>query len=165
MLTPASTAQTTYYKAGDEVTFGWNYTSLSIPPHAIDIYVTCTANSATYTISNNMTFHSSAKVVWDTKAEQTGANPLLTDQYTLVIHDAAKDVTQVASAGYLGAYRQFTFGMYTPQPYENRSTWQCAVCSGAMSDMERQTLKFMFGMCIITILSFTWFVGGIGLLH
>lgn len=122
MLTPASTAQTTYYKVGDEVTFGWNYTSLSIPPHAVDVYVTCTANSATYTVSNNMTFHSSAKVVWDTKPEKTGDNPLLTDQYTLVIHDAAKDVTQVASAGYLGAYQQFTFGMYTPQPYENRSS-------------------------------------------
>lgn len=31
-----------------------------------------------------------------------------------------------------------------------------------MSDAERQAIKFMFGMCGITILSFTWFVGGFG---
>lgn len=121
LLTPATTAQTTYYKAGDKVTFGWNYTSLSIPPHAVDVYVTCAANSATYTISNNMTYHSSAKVVWDTAPETVGENPLLTDHYTLVVYDAAKDPTQAASAGYLGAYNQYQFPLYTPRPYQNRT--------------------------------------------
>ena len=182
MLTPATTAATTYYKVGDYVTFGWNYTSLSVTPAHIDVYVTCTANSATYTISNNASYHSTGLAVWNTSADATGAAPLLTDQYTLVIHDAAKDVTAVASAGYLGTYDQFTFGMYTPQPYVGkdrehapssarvgirlmgRIEWKCAVCSGALSDMERQTVKFMFGMCIVTVLSFTWFVGGTGLL-
>lgn len=38
--------------------------------------------------------------------------------------------------------------------------WKCATCSGALSDMERQTLKFVLGMCTITVLSFTWFAGG-----
>jgi hypothetical protein len=28
--------------------------------------------------------------------------------------------------------------------------------------MDRQTLKFVFGMCTITVLSFTWFAGGFG---
>ena len=42
--------------------------------------------------------------------------------------------------------------------------WVCATCSGALSDMERQTLKFVFGMCAITVLSFTWFAGGCGVL-
>ena len=37
----------------------------------------------------------------------------------------------------------------------------CATCSGALSDMERQTLSFMLGMVMVTILSFTWFVGGL----
>ena len=36
----------------------------------------------------------------------------------------------------------------------------CATCSGAMSEMERQTLKFVFGMGAIAVLSFTWFAGG-----
>ena len=120
MLTPA-TAATTYYKVGNNITFGWNYTSLSNEPKAIDVYVTCPANSATYTISNNMTFHTSAKVFWDTLPEQTGDNPLLTEHYTLVIHDAAKDPSQMASAGNLGAYSQFRFAMYTPQTYQNLS--------------------------------------------
>ncbi len=40
--------------------------------------------------------------------------------------------------------------------------WVCAVCSAALSDTERQALKFMFGMASITVLSFTWFVGGFG---
>lgn len=30
--------------------------------------------------------------------------------------------------------------------------------------MEIHTLKFMLGMCMITILSFTWFAGGFGAL-
>ena len=38
----------------------------------------------------------------------------------------------------------------------------CATCSGALSNTERQTLKFLFGMGIITIMSFTWFAGGFG---
>ena len=121
MLTPATTT-TTFYKAGSNITFGWNYTSLSNQPHAIDVYVTCASNSATYTISNNMTFHSSAKVVWETEPEITGANPLLTGDYTLVIHDAGQDVTQIASAGNLGAYSgQSHFPIYTPMPYQNRT--------------------------------------------
>lgn len=40
--------------------------------------------------------------------------------------------------------------------------WKCAVCSAALSDTERQAMKFMFGMAAVTVLSFTWFVGGLG---
>ena len=117
MLTPDTTAATTYYKVGDYVTFGWNYTSLSVKPSKIDVYVTCTANSATYTIANNASYQPTGHAVWNTSADATGKAPLLTDQYTLVIHDAAKDVTARASAGYLDTYEQFVFGMYTPQAY------------------------------------------------
>lgn len=99
------------------MTFGWNYTSLSIKPSKIDVYVTCAANSATYTISNNASYHPTDQAVWNTSEDATGKAPLLTDKYTLVIHDAAKDVTARASPGYLAAYDEFIFGMYTPQPY------------------------------------------------
>ena len=186
MLTPSALAQTTYYKIGDTVTFGWNYTSLSIAPSNVDILVSCSANSATYTLSNNASFASTGSVQWDTKPDETGTAPLLTETYTLVIHDASKDVTAVASAGQLGSYDQFYFGMYVPQAYTPRSgkqirkqshppaygdlkltvdgmaEWTCAVCSAALSDTERQALRFMFGMATVTVLSFTWFVGGFG---
>ncbi|KAI4132296.1 MAG: hypothetical protein LQ338_000757 [Usnochroma carphineum] len=161
MITPSALAQTSYYKVGDHVTFAWNYTSLSVKPSKIDVYVTCTTNSATYTISNNATFEPTGNLVWDTKPEASGTAPLLVGTYTLVIHDASKDITAIPQAGHLGAYDQFTFGMYTPQPYTPLSEgWKCATCSGAMSSMDLHALKSMLGMCIITTLSFTWFAGG-----
>ncbi len=121
LLTPAAITQTTYYKIGDSVSFVWNYTSLSVAPSNVDILVSCTANSATYTLSSNASFASTGSVVWDTKPDETGTAPLLTETYTLVIHDALKDTTQVAEAGHLGTYNQYTFGMYVPQKYTPRS--------------------------------------------
>ncbi|KAL8986846.1 MAG: hypothetical protein Q9169_008751, partial [Polycauliona sp. 2 TL-2023] len=117
MITPSAIAQTSYYKVGDYVTFAWNYTSLSVEPPKIDVFVSCQANSATYAISNNASFEPTGSVVWDTKPEASGTAPLLTETYTLIIHDASKDVTSVPQAGHLGSYNQFRFGMYTPQPY------------------------------------------------
>lgn len=121
LLTPSAIAQATYYKIGDSVSFVWNYTSLEVTPSNVDILVTCTANSATYTLSSNASFASTGSVLWDTNADKTGTAPLLTETYTLVIHDASKDVTQVADAGHLGTYNQYTFGMYIPQNYTPRS--------------------------------------------
>ena len=42
--------------------------------------------------------------------------------------------------------------------------WKCPTCNDGISDVDRQAIKFMFGMCTVTILSFTWFVGGFGAL-
>ena len=121
-MTPSALATSTYYKIGvDSVSFAWNYTSLSVTPSKIDILVTCTANQATYTLSSNVSFEETGSVVWDTRPEETGTAPLLTEQYTLIIHDAEKAVTDVAAAGHLGSYNQFTFGMYIPQKYTPRS--------------------------------------------
>ena len=117
MITPSALAQASYYKVGDNVEFAWNYTSLSVKPSKIDVFVSCQANSATYAVSNNITFEPTGRILWDTKPDASGTAPLLTETYTLVIHDAAKDVTDIAQAGHLGAYQQFMFGMYTPQPY------------------------------------------------
>ncbi|KAL9121579.1 MAG: hypothetical protein Q9187_001868 [Circinaria calcarea] len=117
MLTPSALAAPSYYKIGDQITFGWNYTSLIVTPTAIDIIVSCTANSATYTISSNATVQPTGQAVWDTARDAQGDNPLLTDTYTLVIHDAARDITAAPAAGYLGSYSQFRFGMYRRQEY------------------------------------------------
>ena len=43
--------------------------------------------------------------------------------------------------------------------------WTCATCSGALTNMERHTLQFLLGMGMITVLSFTWFAGGTGVLY
>ncbi|GAB7350548.1 hypothetical protein MBLNU459_g1131t1 [Dothideomycetes sp. NU459] len=165
MVTPAATASSSYYKVGDYVTFAWNYTSIKISPTAVDIVATCTANQQTYTLAMNQTFNASGgEVVWDTGAYQSSATvPLLTEKYTLIIHDAAHDQTATAAYGGLAAYSQFVFGMYTPQSYTGLSEgWQCVTCSGAMTNMERQTLGVMLGVSALTIASFTWFAGGWG---
>lgn len=117
MLTPSALAATTYYKVGDNITFGWNYTSLSVAPSKIDVLVSCKENSATYTLTQNASFQSTGSIVWDTIPDETGTAPLLTETYTLIVHDAAKGVGDVAGAGHLGSYNQFAFGMYIPQKY------------------------------------------------
>ncbi|KAL8936798.1 MAG: hypothetical protein Q9216_004747 [Gyalolechia sp. 2 TL-2023] len=117
MVTPSALAVTSYYKVSDYVTFAWNYTSLSVKPSRINAFVSCASNSATYAILNNATFEPTAKVIWDTKPEASGTAPLLTETYTLIVHDASKDVTAVPQAGHLGSYNQFYFGMYKPRPY------------------------------------------------
>jgi len=162
MQTPAPIAGAQYYKIGDQVTFGWNYTSLSKTPSHIDILATCTANQATYTLALN---HSAQQTgyVWDTEKFQKSATiPLLTEHYTLIIYDAESSVSATGRAGYLGTFSQFSFGMYTPQSYTPWSDFQCPTCSAGMSQAERQTLGFLFGMMTITILSFTWFGSGFG---
>jgi hypothetical protein len=168
MLTPAPISGSQYYKIGDFVTFGWNYTSLLATPSAIDIVASCSANKQIYTLAMNQTVSNATQAVtWDTGSYQTGnpTIPLLTETYTLIIYDAASSISAVAQAGYLAPFNQFTFGMYSPQPYSDYGNgFQCATCSGALSDMERKALGFMLSMCAITILSAAWFVGGLDII-
>lgn len=118
MITPAAIAGQQFYKVGEWVTFAWNYTSLSVTPSAVDVLATCTANQATYTLAVNQSVQETGVVLWDTGAYQSTASvPLLTNMYTLIIYDSNGSPTDTPRAGYLGAYKQFIFGMYTPQPY------------------------------------------------
>ncbi|OXV12140.1 hypothetical protein Egran_00099 [Elaphomyces granulatus] len=163
LITPAPTT-TTYYKIGNYVTFAWNYTSLSVTPSAIDVIASCSLNSATYTIASNMSVKETGAVTWDTNNYQSSTVPLLTASYTLIIYEAGKAITDVAGAGHLGSSSQYIFGMYLPQTYTPLyGGYFCATCSAAMSEIERQALGFMFTMIAITLLSFTWFAGGLGL--
>jgi len=166
MLTPSALALPSYYKIGDYVTFGWNYTSLIVTPTAIDVVASCRANDQIYTIAANQSINSnnSNAVLWDTGSYQSTATvPLLTEIYTLVIYDVDKGISATASPGYLAVFEQFTFGMYSPQAYTPLNEFKCATCSSAISDMERQTLKFLLAMAAVTVFSFTWFVGGLGI--
>jgi hypothetical protein len=183
MITPAATS-TTYFKVGYNATFVWNYTSLSVTPSAIDVVASCSLNSQTYTLTQNMTVDPTGTIVWDTNNYQASQTiSLLTATYTLFVFDADKSLDDTAEAGYLSGSIGYSFGMYRRESYtplNGESTndqltktnttnifleFKCATCSGAISDIQRQGLKFAVGMALITILSFTWFVGGAGLLY
>ena len=167
MITPAIISGEQYFKIGDHVTFAWNYTSLEATPTAVNIMATCTANKQLYTIQMNQTVaNTTGAVTWDTGAYQATAvsDPLLTETYTLIIYDAASSISAQAQAGYLAVFDSYTFGMYTPQAYTPLADFQCATCSGALSDMERSALRMVLGMSLLSVLSFTWFVGGTGVI-
>lgn len=167
MVTPNALAGAQYYKIADYVTFGFNFTSLSITPSAIDVLASCSINSATYTIAANHSVTGGADAVqavtWDTGEYQATASvPLLLGTYTLMIHDAAKDIDATPMAGYLGTWEQFTFGMYSPRPYTPLADYVCATCNAAVSATEKQTVAFLLGMVVVTVGSFTWFAGVAG---
>jgi hypothetical protein len=115
---------------------------------------------------NQTVTNATGSVVWDTGAYQATAiqNPLLTETYTLIIYDAGAAETAPPSAGFLATFDSYAFGMYIPQPYTPLADWQCATCSGAMSDIERHALRMVIGMGLITVLSFTWFTTGLGVI-
>ena len=170
MQTPDPMAGAKYYKIKDYVTFGFNFTSLSVTPSRIDILATNSLNSQTYTIAANhsVTMGDDAvqAVTWDTGEYQSTASvPLLMGTYTMIIHDASKDADAAPMAGYLGSWNQFNFGMYTPQPYTPLADFVCATCNpnAARSNMEKQTLAFVFGIVGVTVMSFGWFAGVAGL--
>lgn len=166
MVTPAPTYQATQlYKIGDHITWGWNYTNLQGTPTAIDVYVSCSTVSATWTLTQNMTFNTKGSYTWDTGEYQATAvsNPLIVEQYTLVIIDSDSSITATAEAGYLGPYSGFKFGLYTPRPYVDEDQgWQCATCSAALGAVERRAVGAAVAMSVVTVLSFTWFVAGFG---
>ena len=114
LITPAPIDGTQFYKVGEYLTFKWTYTSLIVSPSAVDILASCAVNQQTYTISTNVSLEETQAVTWDTGGYQASAtNPLPVASYTLVIYDAASNVSAVPSAGHLGAYAQYIFGMYT----------------------------------------------------
>ncbi|QIW95084.1 hypothetical protein AMS68_000602 [Peltaster fructicola] len=164
MVTPNPYSGSAFYKISDNVTLGWNYTSCSILPTAIDVLAV--ASSRTYTLAVNQTVTGSSQAfTWDSSKypATAAAGGLLTATYTLVVYDADQDVSATARAGYLSTFSQFYFGMYSPGATASYSGISCITCSGAMSAMEKQTFTMIFGMMAITILSFTWFAGAAGL--
>jgi hypothetical protein len=164
MITPDAMSAASYYKIKDQITFAWNYTSLSSNPKHVEVLATCNANNALYTIAANETWEQQQTIVWDTgKYQSTGTIPLLTETYTLIVHDAQKDISATASPGYFGTWKQFTFGMYEPMPYTPMADYVCATCSSAMSQMEKQTYGFLATMVGVTVLTFGWFTGAAGL--
>jgi hypothetical protein len=115
LITPALIDGPQYYKVGDNVTLKWNYTSLSVTPSAIDVLASCSLNGQTYTLTSNMSVQETGLFTWDTGEQYaTATNPFPVASYTLIIHDSSKDITDIPSAGFLGTFEQYVFGMYTP---------------------------------------------------
>ncbi|KAH8653352.1 hypothetical protein BX600DRAFT_526519 [Xylariales sp. PMI_506] len=166
MMTPATTTGTILYRIGDTITWVWNYTSLQATPTAIDVLVSCSIASETWTLTQNMSFDATGSYTWDTNQyKQTAVDKqLVTEMYTLIIYDAESSISATAEAGYLDTYDTFKFGMYEALTYSNLSQWKCVTCSAASSDLDRKALGFAVSMAMITILSFTWFVAGFGAL-
>lgn len=163
MLEPKTTSGVTkLYKLGDTVTWSWNYTSLLGTPTAVDVLVSCSTATETWTLTQNMTFEPTGAYTWDTKnyTDANKATPFPVAMYTLIVYDADSSISATAEAGYLSVYSGFQFGLYTGQPYQDLGEWQCATCSAGNGDLDRKALGFVFTMSIITVLSFTWFVTG-----
>ncbi|POS85113.1 hypothetical protein EPUL_002781 [Erysiphe pulchra] len=141
--------------------------SLEATPTAVNILATCTANKQLYTIEMNQTVaNNTGLVVWDTGKYQATAvqNPLLTQTYTLIIHDSDSSMNAVAQPGLLAVFNQYTFGMYSPQPYTPLGDFKCVTCNGGLSDNERNALWMVIGTSVITFLSFTYFVRDFGVI-
>lgn len=165
MLTPSAVGgSTALYKIGDEVTWGWNYTSLLGDPKHVDVLISCAKASATWTLSTNMSFETSVDFKWDTSDQEDDVEqPLLTELYTLIVKDSEAEISDSPEPGYLGAYSGFTFGLYAKQPYTALPDWECVGCNAAAPGFNGQALGLALVMSMITFLSFTWFVTGLGL--
>lgn len=164
MLTPQTTLTSALYRIGEFVTLGWNYTNVQVTPTAVDIVISCTTASESWTLTSNMTYETSGALTWDTGTFQSDSvqQPLLVEQYIMYIYDADSSISATAGPGELTAAAAMTFGLYTGQPYTPlASGWVCATCSGAMSSSERQAIGFLITVSAITVASFTWFVTGI----
>ncbi|KAL0930771.1 uncharacterized protein CTRU02_213506 [Colletotrichum truncatum] len=164
MIDPAATAAAiNLYKIGDYVTWKWNYTNVQATPTAIDVLVSCSARSRTWTLTQNMTWAVPASYTWDTSVQQTDPSaPLANDEYTLVIYDAETSVSATAAPGYLGVSNAFKFGMYVRQEYHDLNDWECPTCGSAASALDSKAISMAVGMSIATVISFTWFVAGLG---
>ncbi|RYO87828.1 hypothetical protein DL762_004014 [Monosporascus cannonballus] len=163
MVTPAITDGFQLYKIENPtpITWVWNYTQLQGKPTAIDVKVSCSVASATWTLTQNMTFRSPATFTWDTANFQTpGQDALLTEQYTLLVHDSDSSPTDQAEPGYLAPFDGFRFGLYRKGRYEPLNEWDCVTCSAAHGDLDRKALGFAVSMSAITVLTFTWYVAG-----
>ncbi|UKZ68913.1 uncharacterized protein TrAtP1_009931 [Trichoderma atroviride] len=152
------------YRIGDYVTWGWNYTNLLGTPTAIDVLISCSAVSETWTLTANMTFKTSVAYTWNSSVQATDVSqPLSNNMYTLIIKDSDAAVTQIPDPGYLGSYSQYTFGLYTSQPYVDYDQWSCDACNAALAKFDHHALGFAITMGLVTVLSFTWFVSGVDL--
>ncbi|KAK6357793.1 hypothetical protein TWF730_007156 [Orbilia blumenaviensis] len=127
--TPITTSGSQYYKIGQAITFGWNYTSLIVSPSAVNVEAFCSSNSQTYTIAQNLSI-AKPSIVWDTGSYEprNGQPPIAMGIYTLLIYDEKSAITAIPAAGNLAPFNGFKFGMYAPKAYTPLADFDCPTC-------------------------------------
>ena len=132
MTQPPQLAAPSFYKIfpNNPVTFGWNYSYLSVQPKTLFISAYCDQYKVTYPVGNPEGTLAGAptQVVWDLYAaeQQPGARKFAEAEYTLRIHDERGDGVQ-ARGGYLSPYSGLKFGIYSAKPavpLESESPWR-----------------------------------------
>lgn len=163
MVTPDPRFGNPLIKAGDIVSFTWNYTNVLADPTAVDVLLSRTSDTNLWTLAANMSYQDPATFTWDTSVQRSDAShPLLTDEFTMIIIDSDASIDDTGSPGYLSR-TDVKLDIYIPRDYTPLSDWNCATCSAAMSDLDQKALVFATSMCLITVASFTWFVTGLSL--
>ncbi|PHH52267.1 hypothetical protein CFIMG_003348RA [Ceratocystis fimbriata CBS 114723] len=162
MISPQTAAFKPLYKAGDFFTWEWNYTNIRATPTAIDLILSCSSITQSWTLTSNMTFATPATFVWDSSKQANDAQqPLVPNNYTLIIKDSEDSVTAAAEAGYLAVQSTFTFGVYTPAPYTPLADWECTTCIvGAASRPSDMVLPMVISS-LLTTFGFMWFLNGL----
>ena len=170
MILPNTVSTATqYYKVDQTITWIWNYTSLARNPSAIDIVATVSgavsqAAPSPFTLAQNYSFAPTETFTWDTGKYVNETSALPVGTYTLMIYDADAPggVSATPNAGYLAAFNQFRFGMYTGQPATPLpSAFMCATCNSA-SGLRAGALWTIVFTGSLTVTSFLWFAGGWG---
>lgn len=162
LMTPEVTSST-YIKLGEQATFVWNFTSLSVTPTALNIEAYCSQNRHYYTIAANQSAQETS-VIWDTgkySNNETDDTPLINSNYQLYIYDADQDMNAVASAGYLASFNRYQFGIYSPQPYVPMDQFQCNGCQGKAKNSapgaDMLVTKMLMAFCLVIVASFVHF--------
>jgi len=163
---PPQTAAPSFYKIAPSqlITFGWNFTSLSVTPTALSVSAWCPQFGVTYPVgpSNGIIPGSASSVVWDPWGyeQQPGALSLAVATYTLQIMDSGGP-NKVAQPGLFSPNAQLRFALYRPQPYEPLSSWQCTECSDAAPAAVAPHPLFL--MTLVTLVALVF--GGWGVLR
>ena len=141
----------------------WNYTNVLAEPTAVDVLLSCSASSLLWTLTGNMSFQDPATYVWDSKVQMTDASkPLLTEEYQIIVKDSEVDIDATPENGYFSK-ANLAVAVYIPKDPTPMDEWTCPTCSGAIPELDHRALGFAATMCVITALSFTWFVTGLNL--
>ena len=167
MITPVTTIEPTpLYKISDYVTFSWNFTSVRGTPSGVDLLISCQAASKTWTLSSNMSYATDIAYTWDTNDQANDPqDPLLQELYTLIIKDSEAEITDVPSAGYLGAYTGLTFGLYQGAQATSYRDWLAAnpQFANAATKPGSHATTVALAVTMATMAGFTWFTVGLGL--
>ncbi|KAH7096231.1 hypothetical protein BKA62DRAFT_720304 [Auriculariales sp. MPI-PUGE-AT-0066] len=123
---PPQTASASFYKigTGQTITFGFNYTSLSVTPSAITFKAWCSQNAMTYDMTTIQP--PTTKITWSPfDYEAQAGNPRLAEAtYVLQAFDE-RGPQAMASGGYFSPNQNVRFALYRPQNYVPLESWTC----------------------------------------